>query len=1301
MPILDNANFSVPEWYNASSPFSSFPGAPSGEMVSPNINNTSEANIEQSAPGRPERTTDESIQPQDNNAALFPYLKSYQKADSRIQGQISMKYPSNWQEGVCVDRGQIIDFYVNNNGEWACLELFVRWPAIDNLTLSNYLNNIVEGLSGTIRGFELVSQTTIATLNGSRAYHLEYEEQDVEKVSGVPLKIGETGMVSGDRVISIVYSTEKKYYSKYLEDVERIIDSITIETFDSYENIELGIRFAYPPSWNKSEYQLGISLSGLTQDSKITYFDFSKMDDAASLEDMTQTTFGPNQVYTTEPYELFNSQGGSSVQAFNYSFIGDNAMRLYGFGGILTQNNANYFFIYATDAEDYNSHFDELQTIIYSVETFGANRYEKVFDNKSIGVILNYPSVRPYFVAGDLKPIDSDISSSKINFTKNDPRYGNAAFDLELAVFPYDGLLSELDEELKNNLTTNKIYYGDTNNVTIYTNFFKKNNSYKLNFNYTSEENQKIKGVLFYGIHNNFAYLFNFTAEDDYYYDLLLPTVEEIYSSVKLIEFPQYTEFTQYNGTKYLNLNIKYPFEWVVRIPDDASFEVHSPESPFEHIFEETVYMTMLPYDPILSLKERAALDYSVRQSSWPSFSIIESGSMDSWNRTTYYVVSSYIHADCSCLVKEKDVYVLIDDRTILEFVYTAELDKHSSYYYAIAEKILDSIREQLDNKTSYSENQILNQPTGFEINGSPVDLVVNPATNRLYVAVRESSELLIIDGNTDKIINNIPLKGRPNALAVNPITNKIYVASPETDKVYVIDGVTNNVTSELDAGPLVGDLAVDTNELGGGRGLVFVANQYGNTVSVFDDTENIPIGNITLVSGSPYGISLDSVINRAYVTSPPYDVISIINYGLNQTDEITGLTYNVMAELPSQWKPQYVTVDSENSLAFVSNSITNTISVIDSKDPPKVKSTVNLADFFPSSLVYDEGNEALYVSSMNNNSISIVKFGSEGNELNQSRIDVDSVVYDITFNPQTEIIYVANHDAKTVSAINATTMKPTVIATFNVYPSNTTDTAIDGISCKDPTTGVIRRMSVDPGIPIRLDNGTKCTPSMIDESGFVFKSWLAQEREYSSSGKNMSGTNSGIPDNSNLASALTLLDNGLEEMRHEDDEVEVTSYGTYTVIVERKLDVLQSSVGFISVGILIVVSILTAVLYKHIPRVFSGLAKLEVATIIQIDSSAIFGILILLTLSATGGNSPFGSNAPQLWITTLIVIIPFALSAILVMTREKYKGLGTGFMLAGFVILSTSISLIVATALGPSLSTGIGFIGPPLSQSP
>jgi hypothetical protein len=381
--------------------------------------------------------------------------------------------------------------------------------------------------------------------------------------------------------------------------------------------------------------------------------------------------------------------------------------------------------------------------------------------------------------------------------------------------------------------------------------------------------------------------------------------------------------------------------------------------------------------------------------------------------------------------------------------------------------------------------------------------------------------------------------------------------------------------------------------------------------------------------------------------------------------------------------------------LAFVSNSLADTISVIDSKDVPDIKSTVKLADFFPGSLVYDEHNEALYVSSLKDNSISIVQFDSEGNELYQNRTEIDSVAYDIAYNPQTRIIYLANHDAKTVSTVNAVSKKPAVIATFNINPSNATDTIIDGISCEeepDPTTGVIRRISVDPGVPIRLDNGTKCTP-IIDESGFIFESWLVEEGQYSVSDTNISSTNSGTTNDNNFASALPLLDNSLDGKRYEASMMPVMSYGTYTVNLERKLDVLQSSVGLISVGILIFVSILTALLYKHIPRVFSGLAKLETSTIIQIDSSAIFGILILLTLSATGGNSPFGSNAPQLWITTLIVIIPFALSAILAMTREKYKGLGTGFMLAGFVILSTSISLIVATALGPSLSASIGTI--------
>ena len=85
--------------------------------------------------------------------------------------------------------------------------------------------------------------------------------------------------------------------------------------------------------------------------------------------------------------------------------------------------------------------------------------------------------------------------------------------------------------------------------------------------------------------------------------------------------------------------------------------------------------------------------------------------------------------------------------------------------------------------------------------------------------------------------------------------------------KWYNIDGLTNNIIHKIKAGPILGDIAIDANEFGGYSGLVFVANQGSNTVSVIDDVEGKVLADIS-TNVNPYRIGVDSIKNIAYVTS-------------------------------------------------------------------------------------------------------------------------------------------------------------------------------------------------------------------------------------------------------------------------------------------------------------------------------------------------------------------------------------------------------------------------------------------------
>ena len=61
-----------------------------------------------------------------------------------------------------------------------------------------------------------------------------------------------------------------------------------------------------------------------------------------------------------------------------------------------------------------------------------------------------------------------------------------------------------------------------------------------------------------------------------------------------------------------------------------------------------------------------------------------------------------------------------------------------------------------------------------IQIGNKPIDLDVNPKTNKVYVANYDSDTLSVI--NSTNGVEEIPVGNKPISVAVNPNTNKIYV---------------------------------------------------------------------------------------------------------------------------------------------------------------------------------------------------------------------------------------------------------------------------------------------------------------------------------------------------------------------------------------------------------------------------------------------------------------------------------------------------------------------------------------------
>ena len=72
-----------------------------------------------------------------------------------------------------------------------------------------------------------------------------------------------------------------------------------------------------------------------------------------------------------------------------------------------------------------------------------------------------------------------------------------------------------------------------------------------------------------------------------------------------------------------------------------------------------------------------------------------------------------------------------------------------------------------------YNDDNYLNY---IQVGKRPVDIDVNPETNKTYVVNYDSDTLSIIN-STNKVEKEIDIGNNPVSVAVNPNTNKIYVS--------------------------------------------------------------------------------------------------------------------------------------------------------------------------------------------------------------------------------------------------------------------------------------------------------------------------------------------------------------------------------------------------------------------------------------------------------------------------------------------------------------------------------------------
>ncbi len=293
-----------------------------------------------------------------------------------------------------------------------------------------------------------------------------------------------------------------------------------------------------------------------------------------------------------------------------------------------------------------------------------------------------------------------------------------------------------------------------------------------------------------------------------------------------------------------------------------------------------------------------------------------------------------------------------------------------------------------------------------ISLGSTPYGVGVNPVTNKIYVS-NTAGWVSVIDGATNKVVDNIRVGTFPSRIGVNPTTNRIYVGNPGSGSVSVIDGSTNMVVNEIPVGTLPKSVVVNdkTNR-------IYVANSGSHSISVIDGSTD-RVATTIRVGSNPEYIGMNTLTNMIYVSSLYTDTISVIDGSTNRmTNTIgTGICSDVIPRSPSG-----ISVNPFTNKIYVACGYTSTIAIIDGSKNTVVR-TVQLAyGSTPHDVLVVPSTNKIYVSNFNAGTVSQIDGASYGVVAN---LVVGTKPEELAIDPVTTQIYVTNSGSDSVSVID------------------------------------------------------------------------------------------------------------------------------------------------------------------------------------------------------------------------------------------------------------------------------------------
>jgi len=256
------------------------------------------------------------------------------------------------------------------------------------------------------------------------------------------------------------------------------------------------------------------------------------------------------------------------------------------------------------------------------------------------------------------------------------------------------------------------------------------------------------------------------------------------------------------------------------------------------------------------------------------------------------------------------------------------------------------------------------NQVTGMVWLGvvRPGVLRYNPLNNHVYCLEegwnRAENCLMVIDGDSNRVLKLLPAGGSCDSMLWNPVNNKLYISNSGDNTVSIVDCTSDSMVATISTQGGWPNASCCSDD-----GKVYVCNA-GYGVTVID-----PVGDsvckVIEVGGSPWGICYDQTDNKVYIGMwDDGDSVKVISV---DSDSVVATV-----AMPSGLHYQLVTWNRNHDKVYVTSSDDGKVVVIDCAADTVLRTIVTTSSGFR--LAYgDSINDRVYLADADGTTLRIL----------------------------------------------------------------------------------------------------------------------------------------------------------------------------------------------------------------------------------------------------------------------------------------------------------------------------------------